>query len=142
MSKQTLAARVTNGRDVEYYDHDSGNTVLAFRQPNGSLPCFGVTDAITAHSGGGQASAVALTTTINRVTTVAAAADSVALPAAKAGLFCVVSNMAALNSMNVFPATGDAINALSANAAFAVAADKTAVFFSPADGIWVAILTA
>lgn len=142
MSKQTLAARVTNGRDVEYYDHDSGNTVLAFRQPNASLPCFGATDAITAHAGGGQAGAVPLTTTVNRVTTVGTAADSVLLPAAKAGLFCVVSNMAALNSMDVFPATGDLINALAANAAFAVAADKTAMFFSPADGVWVAILTA
>ena len=42
-------------------------------------------DTLTAFAGGGQASALALTAQINRVTTVATAGDSVKLPAATAG---------------------------------------------------------
>jgi len=100
------------------------------------------TNAITAYAGGGQANGVALTATINRVTTVASAADSVKLPAAKAGSWLIVFNKAAANSMNVFPSTGDAINALSANAAYALAATKGAVFACAVDGTWDTILTA
>lgn len=99
-------------------------------------------NAITAYSGGGQANAVALTATYNRVTTVAAAGDSVKLPAAKAGSRVVVFNKAATNSMNVFPSTGDAVNALSANAAYAVAATKGVEFVCCVDGTWDTILTA
>ena len=46
----------------------------------GGLPLVSVANALTAHSGGGQGSALALTASLNRVTTVAAAGDSVALP--------------------------------------------------------------
>lgn len=99
-------------------------------------------NAITAAAGGGQANARNLTATISRVTTVATAADSVKLPSAKAGCFMVVVNAAAANSMNVFPQTGDAINALAANAAFAMTANKTAYFFCAVNGTWNSILTA
>jgi|SRR5690349_6482308 len=99
-------------------------------------------NALTAHAGGGQGSALQLYAGINRVTTVATAADSVKLPAAKAGMQYVVINAAAANSMNVYPATGEAINALSANAAFAMAANKTAIFYCAVDGVWNSILTA
>lgn len=106
-------------------------------------PAFGSTaNALTAHAGGGQAAALQLSAGINRVTTVATAADSVKLPAAKAGAQIVVINADAADSMNVFPATGDAINALAANAAFAMAANKTAIFFCAVDGIWNSVLTA
>lgn len=93
-------------------------------------------NAITARAGGGQALATALTATYNRVTTVATAADSVLLPAAVAGTRVVVFNAAAANSMNVFPATGAAINALAANTAFAVAAGRGAEFVCCVDGTW------
>jgi hypothetical protein len=108
----------------------------------GSLPTQSFTNGITAFAGGGQASAVALTTCINRITTVGTAADSVKLPAAVAGLSIYVANAAAANSLNVFPATGDAINALAANAAFAIAANKTATFVCANAGQWHAILSA
>ena len=91
-------------------------------------------DTLTAHSGGGQTNALALTGIMNRITTVAAGGDSVVLPVSLAGMEITVINAAASNSMNVFPsaadnaAAGGKINALSANAAFAVAAGKTAVF--------------
>ena len=93
------------------------------------------TNSITAFAGGGQASATLLTGALNRVTTVATAADSVMLPVAKAGLKIVVKNTAA-NSLNVFPSLGDAINALSANAAFALATVKSAEFYCMVDGTW------
>lgn len=99
-------------------------------------------NAITAFAGGGQASAVALTASFNRVTTVATAADSVKLPAAVAGAQVTVFNKAAANSLNVFPATGDAINALSANAAYALAVTKGAIFTCVVTGTWDTILTA
>lgn len=99
-------------------------------------------NAITARAGGGQGSATALTATYNRVTTVATAADSVRLPAAVAGSVVYVFNKAAANSLNVFPATGDAINALSANAAYALAATKGAQFVCMVNGTWDSILTA
>lgn len=99
-------------------------------------------NGLTAHAGGGQGSALPLTAMINRVTTVGTAADSVILPASVAGMQITVINAAAANSMNVFPATGDAINALSANTAFAVAANKTATFTCPVAGTWHSILTA
>lgn len=101
-----------------------------------------VTDTITAHAGGGQGSAVLLTTDINRVTTVASAADSVALPTSTPGSEVTVINAAASNSMNVFPQSGDQINALSANAAFAVAAGKVATFYCTTAGFWHSQLTA
>ena len=100
-------------------------------------------NGITALAGGGQAgTSHILTAAINRVTTVATAADSVKLPVAVPGVSLVVVNAAAANSMNVFPNTGDAINALPANAALAVAANKTVLLFCAVAGIWNAIVTA
>ena len=99
-------------------------------------------NGITAAAGGGQANAVLLTDTFNRVTTVATAADSVKLPPAKPGMCMLVANAAAANSMNVFPSTGDSINALAANTALAMAANARAEFFCAAEGVWSAIVSA
>lgn len=96
---------------------------------------------ITALAGGTQAG-TPLQAVFNRVTTVASAADSVLLPPASPGMQCFVTNAAAANSMNVFPAVGEAINALSANTAFALVANKTAHFICTTAGVWNAILTA
>lgn len=96
-------------------------------------------DGITAFAGGGQASAVNLTNHYNRVTTVGTAADSVKLPpAVKGTLPVVVANAAAANSMNVFPQTGDSINLLSANTAFAQAAGITRMYVCYVTGVWTA----
>lgn len=100
------------------------------------------TDAITAFAGGGQGSAVQLTSVVNRVTTVGTAADSVKLPAAVPGLEVTVINAAAANAMNVFPATGEVINALAANTAISVAANKAISFFCAVAGVWNSQLTA
>jgi hypothetical protein len=98
-------------------------------------------NGITAHAGGGQGSATLLTAEINRVTTVATIADSVLMPVSAPGMSVTVTN-AATNSMNVFPQSGDAINALGANAAFAVAGGKTATLTCAVAGQWHAVLSA
>lgn len=129
------------------------NYFFPFDAPGG-VPTFGngltvggfyygsVANGLTAKAGGGQSGATPLTAQINRVTTVATAADSVVLPAAVPGLEITVINAAASNSMNLFPASGDAINALSANAAFAVAAGKTATLYCAVAGTWHSVLSA
>ena len=99
-------------------------------------------NAIVAFAGGGQASATPLTALLNRVTTVATAADSVKLPASEVGLTIELKNAAAVNSLNLFPATGEVINALAANAAFAVAAGKTVWATCHVAGIWDITLSA
>lgn len=99
------------------------------------------TDNVTAHAGGGQANGVPVTTPLFRVTTVGSAADSITLPNAIRGMEILVLNDAAANSMNVFPATGETINAGAANAALAVAAQNGAgtgptIFVCYTNGAW------
>jgi hypothetical protein len=102
-----------------------------------------VRSGITALAGGGQAgTAHVLTERFNRVTTVGTAADSVKLPPAIPGTDLFVVNAAAANSMNVFPQTGQYINALAVNTALAVAANKTVHFVCITAGTWNAIVTA
>lgn len=113
-----------------------------------------VTDTITAFAGGGQTSAVLLTSSLNRITTVGSANDSVRLPLCQdavgvsvsggqpnktTGMIMYVVNAAASNSMNVFPSSSGSINALSANSAYAVAANKT-VGFVCVGTIWYSLL--
>jgi len=106
-------------------------------------------DNVTAHAGGGQANAFAITGPLIRVTIVASAADSIVLPPAIRGMEVVVVNDAAANAMNVFPASaaqggvagGDSINALAANTALSVAAVNgggagPTVFFCFTNGFW------
>ena len=83
---------------------------------------------ITAFAGGGQGSATQLTAQVCVVTTVATAADSVKLLAAVKGLQQIVFNRDSADSMNVFPASGDAIDGLAADTAVAIAAGKSRIF--------------
>lgn len=91
---------------------------------------------VTATAGGGQSAVATITATTTRVATVATAGDSVTLPKAAPGLRYTIMNKAAANSMNVFPFLGDTINALSVNAAFALAATKSADFICTGAGQW------
>lgn len=94
-------------------------------------------DNITAHATGGQANAVPITGPMARITIVGTAGDSVVLPLSARGMEIVVVNDAAANAANVFPAVGDAINALGANTAFSltVAAGPT-IFYCYSNGLW------
>jgi hypothetical protein len=105
-------------------------------------------NGLTALAGGGQSGATPIgnisgngDAVNNRFTTVANAGDSAILPLAAPGLEYRVFNQTT-TSMNVFPAVGDAINGGSANAAFAVAANKGAIFVCMVAGFWNAILSA
>lgn len=155
MSTVTMQAPNGASLKVQFPDGSSGQcdgnglitvptTAIAFMQAAGfqlSTLTSGA-DGITAFPTGGQAGAVPLMATINRVSTVGSANDSVRLPAAVAGLQVVVSNATAATSMNVFPAGTDAINALAPSAAFAIAGAKTCQFFCATAGQWHTILSA
>jgi hypothetical protein len=113
-----------NARGVDYADRQM------------QIDMYDPVNAITALAGGGQANAIAVTKQVNRVTTVATIADSIKLPPAVAGVCPIFIINAAANSMNVFPAVGDAINNGAANAALAVAGLKTAIFVCAVNGTW------
>lgn len=129
--------------DLQFLNH-AGNEVTAFRASSNGFPARGVVDNITAHAGGGQTNATLLTGVMNRVVTVASGNDSVLLPPAVVGLEIKVVNVAASNSLNVFPSSaaqggaagGDSINALSANSAYAQAAAKVVEFTCFTAGVW------
>lgn len=106
------------------------------------FPASGCDNGLTAFAGGGQASALQLNYRKSRVTNVATAADSVKLPKAEPGMEMTVVNAAAANAMNVFPATGESINALSANTALSIAANKAVTFHCVNAGTWHSVLTA
>lgn len=92
-------------------------------------------NGLTAKAGGGQTSATALVPGVNRITTAASAGDSVKLPAAKAGLEVFVANNGA-SAIDVFPATGEQLNALGANTAYRLGVNTTVWFTCVVDGTW------
>lgn len=87
------------------------------------------TIGITAFSGGGQGSAVPLTTSFNVLGTVAAGGDSVALPAIYAVNSLVYIKNDGAESADVFPASGDDLGA-GLDTAVALAAGESKVFIS------------
>jgi hypothetical protein len=90
---------------------------------------------LTALAGGGQTGATPVRSGFNTFTTVATANDSAILPVDVLGKTVTVINTTA-TSMNVFPATGDTINDLSANTAIAVEAGATTQFFGVTTTNW------
>lgn len=93
------------------------------------------TSGITAHAGGGQGSAVALTTRDNFISTVASNNDSTKLAAAVVGRFQRVYNSGA-NGCAVFPQSGESIAQLGANTAINVKPGWTLIIFCVAAGTW------
>lgn len=95
-------------------------------------------DALTAHSGGGQASALQLSALVNNITTVAVAADSVKLMASYAGAVQIACNSAASNAMQVFGTSPDTINGVATGTGVSQAAGGLCTMYSsPAAGKWV-----
>lgn len=92
-------------------------------------------NGITAFSGGGQGSARLLVASISRVATVAATGDSVKLPVSIPGMQVTVVNGGA-NNTDVFPSTGDQINAIGANLAFRLAVNNAVTFYCAVAGSW------
>lgn len=93
--------------------------------------------ALTAHSGGTQAGALALTKEINNITTVAAAGDSVKLPTSVAGLEITIANNGA-NSMQVYGAGTDTINGVATATGVAQLPGQVVVYSSAVAGNWIA----
>lgn len=102
----------------------------------------GAVSGVTAATASNQAGGYPITKAITRVTTAASAGDSLLLPAAKAGDTRIVFNKAAANSIDIFPNVGDNINALSDDAAYALAATKGVMFVCAVNGTWDTLLTA
>jgi len=104
-----------------------------------------VETGLTAHSGGTQAAALALSTTksMHNITTAAAGNDSVKLPAATgSGIIHWVKNSAAANSIQLFGSGTDTIDGVATATGVAVAAGKSRICIDIAAGLWVSILGA
>ncbi len=105
-----------------------------------------VVTGLTALPGGGQSGATLLTGELNRVDTVATAADSVALPApAFVGQQVTVVNNAASNAMQVFGSGTDTINGVATATGVSQAAGKTAIYRAVSVGTaaaWFRLLSA
>lgn len=95
-------------------------------------------NSLTAHSGGGQGSALALTKQINNVATVAAPADSVKLPVSVAGRTITIINSAATNAMQVFGAGTDTINGVATGTGVSQAAGTVVNYTCTLAGAWFA----
>jgi hypothetical protein len=159
MATPTLTSRYTiidQGERIDMFQIvGQGGNVLSGETWNGLF--YGQSmaqDSVTAHAGGGQANAFVMTGVYLRVTTVATAGDSVVLPPAVRGMTLTVVNddpTVGGKSMNIFPASfaqggvagGDAINALGANAAFAlnntfasVSPGIVTIFYCFSNGFW------
>lgn len=113
-------------------DAASGDTYARVRLCDGptttSDPVFTPEAVAAAGSVQGDATAIGATTGFAHCTG-ADATKGVKLPAAVAGKVVIVKNADAANAvLKVYPASSDAINALSANAALSMAAKTSAVF--------------
>lgn len=114
-------------------------TWTIFESSGGSI-AFSSAAGLTAHSGGGKASALALTAQLNQIATAAADNDSVLLPAATAGGLAVVTNNGA-NGVAAYGQGSDTINGVATATAFYIPAGQTIVFWSMAAGAWNTPLT-
>jgi hypothetical protein len=116
-------------------DGDVTTTTLTATTANITNTYNSATNAITAFATGGQASATALTTTINRITTCATLHDSVKLPTSAAGRMIKVINDGA-TGVDVYPATGDLITGLAANLPVTIPAGRESIFDCAVAGTW------
>ncbi|HYM31798.1 MAG TPA: hypothetical protein VEU47_10885 [Candidatus Cybelea sp.] len=92
-------------------------------------------DNLTAHAGGGQANALPLLNEINRITTVAIANDSVALPKSVAGMTVIVINHGA-NPMQVFGNGTDTINDAAAATGVSQMQNSVVIYMCATAGAW------
>lgn len=103
---------------------DSDGCLIGFEHSNGKrtwLPASDWDDNITASVSSDQAGGVPIRYKNSRITTVGTIGDSVTLPFGQEGMSLIIVNSGA-NSADIFPATGQIINAGAADAALALAA--------------------
>jgi len=96
---------------------------------------YSTTVGITAFAGGGQGSAVALTSEYNTIGVCATAGDSVKLPTPAVGKLVTVFNGGAAD-LAVFPVTGGTIGGLSANASITLPSQAVKYFLGVSGTAW------
>jgi hypothetical protein len=141
MAANQITANPVKGGDATLKNLDVTGTLTVGTLATTGESTVSVQSGMTALAGGAQAG-TALAARWSRFSTVASANDSAQLPAAVVGVSRVVKNAHATNSMNIFPQTGQSINALAANAAFALAATKAVEFRCTVAGVWDTLLSA
>lgn len=108
-----------------------GNVLLyvfpSFLSLNPIAPLYPNLQNIIAYAPGGQANAFQLNPGINNVVIAASPNSSVVLPGDVIGQTCVVVNLSA-NTINIYPAVGDTIDALGTNNPFTLAAGSRVIF--------------
>lgn len=121
--------------DAGAFGGDSG---LTYDKTTDSLTVAGnyIRSVATGISAAGsiQGDATAITKDINVVSTVSAA-QGVRLPTAVAGMVLIVNNTSATN-LNVYPATGAAINSLATNAAYTHIAGGSLQYYAVSSTQW------
>jgi hypothetical protein len=104
---------------------------------SGAYETVSAASGLTAHAGGTQAAALALTSAINNVSTVATAGDSVRLPASAAGMEISITN-SGVASMQVYGAGTDTINGVATATGVAQLPGQTVVYTCAIAGNWLA----
>ncbi len=106
-----------------------------------SLLLSGIETSVTAHAGGGLASATVLNPAklVHIVTTVASSGDSVLLPIPiGSGAFQFVKNLGA-NTMNVYATGGAYIDNQPINGYVTIASNSARIFIDAVDGQWISL---
>jgi hypothetical protein len=134
LTNAEVDANFRNLNDNKYESGDNpsfGDLTLTGTQTNSS-------ESVSA-AGTTQGTATPLTKTVVFVTSVtASSAEGVALPGAVAGLKMVVTNTTSTN-LKVYPASGDGINDLSANAAFTIPGESSMEFYAKDSTNWLSL---
>lgn len=122
-----------------------GNITAPNLTASALLKLSGIETGLTAHAGGTQGAALALSAakSIHNVTIVGSANDSVVLPASTGGgTVHWVKNSAAANSLQLFGLSADTIDGVTASTGVAVAAGKSRLVVDAAAGAWQSLLGA
>lgn len=122
-----------------------GNITAPNLTASALLKLSGIETGLTAHAGGTQGAALALSATksVHNVTIVGSANDSIVLPASTGGgTVHWVKNSAAANSLQLFGLSADTIDGVTAATGVAVAAGKSRLVLDFAVGTWLSILGA
>lgn len=116
-----------------------GDGVTAGGNPVAGNSAITATEGITAHAGGGQGSATALSSSFNIVSTVSTTGDSCKLDAATVGKVREVSNLGA-NDLDLFPASGEYLKnyttAPTVNASITISPGNSIRFVCYTAGTW------
>jgi hypothetical protein len=113
---------------VSFHRNTTTTGITSLRQIGEAILGVGVTAGITASVTQTQGQQP-LVSSMNEVSTVANTNDTVTLPTAQAGFVVAIDNNGA-NTLQIFPASGDAINGGSVNASVTLAAGSKALYIA------------